>query len=142
MEKKLKIAVATLLVLLTACVAPDLSPDQMRVVMFMKIYQNEKELAGEKFTVLGEVKGRNGSKVAYPPLLPMKTPPIGPALDEAKAEAVKLGANAAILKEVKELGATLKSWNDLECTLIAIKMDSLPAAPPSPIHDKAPTRDR
>lgn len=119
----MKRLIPVLLLASTACVTPKLSSDEMRQTLTMPVYENEKALAGKKFTVLGEVKGRNGSKVQYYPLLPMKTPPIGPALDEAKAGAAKLGANAVILKEVKEIGVTLTSWKDLECTLIAIKIE-------------------
>lgn len=53
----------------------------------------------------------------------MKTPPIGPALDKAKAAAIKLGAEVVILKEVKEIGVTLTSWKDLECTVIAVALE-------------------
>ena len=119
----MKWLVPVLLIASTACVTPKLSPDEMRQTLTMPVYENENALVGKKFTVLGEVKGRNGSKVQYYPLLPMKTPPIGPALDEAKAAAAKLGANAVILKEVREIGVTLTSWKDLECTLIAIRIE-------------------
>jgi hypothetical protein len=93
----------------------------------LQVYQDEAALKfanpGRTYKILGETKGRNGTKVQYYPLLPMKTPPIGPALDEAKAAAIKLGAEVVILKEVKEIGVTLTSWKDLECTLIAITFE-------------------
>lgn len=116
------------LILTVACATPKLSPDEMKRTATMQVYQDEAALKaanpGRTYKVLGETKGRNGTKVQYYPLLPMKTPPIGPALDEAKAAAIKLGAEAVILKEVKEIGVTLTSWKDLECTLIAVKFDA------------------
>ena len=119
-------AIPALLLVTIGCVAPQLSPEEMKSVLLLKVFESEKALEGKKYAVLGEVKGWNGSKVLYYPLLPMKTPPTGPALDEAKAAAVKLGANAVIIKEIKEIGATATSWKDLECTLIAIKVDGYP----------------
>ena len=118
---------AAALVFLTACTAPQLSPDEMKRTATLQVYQDEAALKaanpGRAYKILGETKGRNGTKVQYFPLLPMKTPPIGPALDEAKAAAIKLGAEVVILKEVKEIGVTLTSWKDLECTLIAVAFE-------------------
>lgn len=115
------------LIALTACTTPQLTPDEMKRTATLQVYQDEAALKaanpGRSYKILGEVKGRNGTKVQYYPLLPMKTPPIGPALDEAKAAAIKLGAEVVILKEVKEIGVTLTSWKDLECTLIAISFE-------------------
>lgn len=115
------------LIALTACTTPQLTPDEMKRTATLQIYQDEAALKaanpGRSYKILGEVKGRNGTKVQYYPLLPMKTPPIGPALDEAKAAAIKLGAEGVILKEVKEIGVTLTSWKDLECTLVAVAFD-------------------
>lgn len=115
------------LIALTACMTPQLTPDEMKRTATLQVYQDEAALKaanpGRSYKLLGEVKGRNGTKVQYYPLLPMKTPPIGPALDEAKAAAIKLGAEVVILKEVKEIGVTLTSWKDLECTLIAVAFD-------------------
>ena len=115
------------LIALTACTTPQLTPDEMKRVATIQVYQDEAALKaanpGRIYKILGEASGRNGTKVPYYPLLPMKTPPLGPALDEAKAAAIKLGAEVVILKEVKEIGVTLTSWKDLECTLIAVAFE-------------------